>query len=330
MAIDIAMIGNPCSGAYGDLNLVMPSGTAPAIDGSHPVRCFEKWPGHTTYNQDTSSDCPQSLPLVNLPNNQQGYSIDPKNVNPPFWPLAYLWEDSQPATYIEIQVPVKSTSALNGSQPLEGYVQLADGYDNPTLQPSLGMIVDPAAVQSTQQIGILYSNPPISSQSVQTNSSVNVNFTSYVENYSNPGSAVAQLAKADPAGDCTSPATFPASSPSFPNGYYTSNSTALHSPNTQITGTFTSLYGGGAYCFRIVATVSSGPQAGTYYGNWTVLRHDWVVSDRDEQRLSAAAGAPPDRHWLPVERFRLLELGVRNEHHHRLDDLRGRRVDVCR
>ena len=246
VAIDATGIGNACAGIYADINLTMPSGTAPAISAQFPVRCYLQFPGHNNYVQDTGSECPQSLPV-----GSHGYSLDPQGVNPPFWPLPQ-------GASVEIQVPVVSTQVLNGTSQLHGYVQLADGEFDPTLTPSLVVIVNPQNTPVAQQIGIVYQNPSISSQQQPTtNGPVNVSFTGFVQNNSNPGSAVAELGKADSAGDCSNPVSI-----------FTSNSATLHSPNTSITGTFTSLYPGGAYCWRIKATVTSGPQAGEYDGNW--------------------------------------------------------------
>ncbi len=248
VAIDATGIGNTCPGIYADINLIMPSGTAPAISSQFPVRCYLQFPGHNNYVQDTGSECPQSLPV-----GLHGYSLDPHGVNPPFWPLPQ-------GASVEIQVPVISTQPLNGTSQLHGYVQLADGESDPTLAPSLVVIVNPQSTPVAQQIGILYSNPAITSQTTNGNGTVNANFTSYIENYGNPGTAHAELAKADTAGDCTTPGLF--------NPTIVSNNANLQNPQTQITGTWTTLYPGGAYCFRLVATVSSGPSAGTYYGNW--------------------------------------------------------------
>jgi hypothetical protein len=254
IGVDLAGIGDPCAGGeYASVNLIMPPGTAPAISASHPVKCYmnlgKGW-GNVAQN------CPQSLPI-----GPYGYQVNPINSNPPFWPLA-------PGVLAEIQIPVVSTQPLIGtsSQLLQGYIQLADGQDNPTLTPQLSMIVNPAGAQNTSggngtggsQVGILYPNPSVTSNVQQANKSVTVGILGYVKNNSNPGHVVAQDAVADAAGDCSNP----------PSILYTTPQVSLQNPQTQISGSLTGLYPDVAYCWRIVATVTSGPQAGTYYGNW--------------------------------------------------------------
>jgi hypothetical protein len=48
----------------------------------------------------------------------------------------------------------------------------------------------------------------------------------------------------------------------------TTGSANLQDPQTQIMGAFTGLYADVAYCWRLHATVTTGPEAGDYYGNW--------------------------------------------------------------
>ena len=251
VALDIAGIGDTCSGAYGSFELSMPSGTAPAISAANPVRCYLKPRTSNTYT-NVAGNCPQSLQV-----GPHGYYLNPTNTNPPFWPVVQ-------GDAVEVQVPVVSSAPLNGTDQFHAFVQLADGETDPFMAPSLLAIVNPSGSQNVsgtnKQIGIVYANPTITGQTTNGNSTVNANFLGYVENNSNPGTAYAELAKADAAGDCTSPVLF--------NPTIKSNVASLQNPQTQITGTWTTLYPGGAYCFRIVATVSSGPQAGTYYGNW--------------------------------------------------------------
>jgi hypothetical protein len=249
VAIDVTGIGNTCAGIYADVNIGLPTGTQLAVSGANPVRCYLGFPGASHFTQDTA-DCPQQLGVGTTPG---FYSLDPLHANPPFWPLP------QGGT-VEIQVPV--TSSVAGAEQFEGYVQLADGEYDPTLTPGLVAVVDPATANTSgptgNQIGIYYQTPSISGQTQPTtNGPVNVTFTGWVQNNGNDGNVVAQLAKADAAGDCSNPTQI-----------YASNEALLQHPNTEITGNFTSLYPGGAYCWRFVATVPSGVAAGTYTGNW--------------------------------------------------------------
>jgi hypothetical protein len=262
IGVDLAGIGDPCAGgSYASVNLVMPPGTAPAIDASHPVKCFmnlgKGW-GNVAQN------CPQSLPI-----GPYGYEVNPINSNPPFWPLA-------PGVFAEIQIPVVSTQPLIGtsSQRLQGYIQLADGQDNPTLTPQLSMIVNPANAATSNagngtggsQIGVSYANPSITSNVQQANTSTTVGILGYVRNNSNPGYAYAQVGYADSAGDCTNPIAPHLTGTA--SGFIETNQASLQNPQTQISGNLTGLYADVAYCWRLVGVVTSGPQAGTYYGNW--------------------------------------------------------------
>jgi hypothetical protein len=134
VAIDVTGIGNTCAGIYADINLTIPSGTAPAVSAQNPVKCYLQFPRSNSFVRDTGAECPQNLPV-----GAHGYSLDPVGVSPPFWPLPQ-------GAAVELQVPVVSTQPLNGTSQLHGFVQLADGESNPTLAPSLVTIVNPAAV----------------------------------------------------------------------------------------------------------------------------------------------------------------------------------------
>lgn len=245
VAIDLTAIGNTCAGIYADVELALPSGTVPAVSASDPVRCLLEFPGSSSFVRDTSSDCPQALPA-----GPYGYGLNPVGVNPPFWPLP------QGGT-VEVQVPVVSDWPLHGADRLQGVVQLADGEYDPVLTPTLAMIVDPNGTAPAQRIGVAYPDPSITGNAQQPNTSTTVGIEGFVWNYSNPGSAVAQVAYADAAGDCTSPGAT----------VYTTAPASLQNPQTEIIGNINGLYADVAYCWRIVATVS-GAQAGTYEGNW--------------------------------------------------------------
>ena len=199
VALDIAGIGDTCSGAYGSFELSMPSGTAPAISAANPVRCYLKPRSSNTYT-NVAGNCPQSLQV-----GPHGYYLNPTNTNPPFWPVVQ-------GDAVEVQVPVVSSAPLNGTDQFHAFVQLADGETDPFMAPSLLAIVNPSGSQNVsgtnKQIGIVYANPTITGQTTNGNSTVNANFLGYVENNSNPGTAYAELAKADAAGDCTSPVLF--------------------------------------------------------------------------------------------------------------------------
>ncbi len=124
-------LGNSCSGQYADIQLGLPAGTAPAISGTYPVKCFLIHPPDSTHAnsysvQDTGSACPQTTS-----NGTHGYVFDPPNgsISPPFWPLPQ-------GGGVELQIPVMSTKAVDSATALSGYVTLADGNGDPTLTPT--------------------------------------------------------------------------------------------------------------------------------------------------------------------------------------------------
>lgn len=279
VAIDLDPLADDAAGIYADVNLVMPPGTAPAVTAQTPVVCYLKFPGTTTYTRDAGSDCPQSLPQVRVgPSATLAYSLDPQNVNPPFWPLPWVFSKSPSDGDVEILVPVVSSQPLNGSQPLQGYVQIADGQDDPTLVPQLAVIVNPAGSQSSgtggasQQLGVLYPSPSITSntQPGGAGTGVIVGIKGFVQNNSVTGpsdNAIAQLGYADAQGDCSNP-RFILPQGNSPTTFYSTSPALLQNPQTQITGSFTGLFPNVAYCWRIDATVTNGPQPGEIDGNW--------------------------------------------------------------
>jgi hypothetical protein len=250
VAIDVTGIGNTCAGIYADVNLIMPNGTTPAVSASHPVYCYLGFPGASSYTRDTQ-DCPQ-----NLSAGLYGYSLDPVNANPPFWPLP------QGGT-VEIQVPVVSSGA--GDLGFEGYVQLADGDLDPTLAPTMQVIVDQASQQqqTAPTISITYQTPSsLTSNTFESGGSypgtTTVTMVGYVWNQNETGNAAIDLAYADSAGNCNDPKSF------ILTAY---NIGTLASPDSIANITIQDLFPDVAYCWRLDSTITSGAP-GTYHGNW--------------------------------------------------------------
>jgi hypothetical protein len=139
----IAGLGNACSGMRAYIDLGLPANTTLAIDYSNPVYCF--------YNGqpiDPPSECPQVLP--------------PSSYNPGFYDIpspdsahAYTWPIPQ-GTFLEIQVPVRSSSPLTNSA-MVGRVWMLDGNDSPWLQPTQGVYV------FSNQPSVLYPSPSTTS-----------------------------------------------------------------------------------------------------------------------------------------------------------------------
>jgi len=118
-------LGNACSGMYAYIDIGLPAKTALAITPTDKVYCF--------FNgvRDDSS-CPQSLPasswntgmyMVPSPDPTWGY----------IWPIPQGWN-------MEIQIPVRSTTPLSGSN-FQAKVHMLDGNDSPWLNPKVGVYV---------------------------------------------------------------------------------------------------------------------------------------------------------------------------------------------
>ena len=231
-------IGNTCAGIYAYPQLILPAGVSLAISGAHPVQCFLKFPNSNSFTQDTSSDCPQSLSA-----GAQGYNLTFIGGNG-FWPLP-------PGGTIEMHVPVKSTVA--GALTIGSYIQTADGEGNGVMAPSLVAIVDPAATPPAQQIGIEYGDPSISNQ-VQAAAAHRPGQRQPARFRRQPQQRGQRDRAAWPAADRPGDELHGArisdrhlrvSSRSAASRHWSSN------VNTQISGTFTTLYPAYNYCWRI-------------------------------------------------------------------------------
>ena len=272
VAINVTGIGDPCPGMYADVELGLPSGTSLAIDATHPVECFLEFPGASSFQRDTQ-DCPSSL---GAGIDAGYYSLDPIT-NPYFWPL--------PAGgTVEVNVPVKSSTA--GVSQISGAVQIIDGGADPIMTPYIDAIVD-ATTQApssgngnvNSEVSISYPDPSITLQSQPTtNGPVALDATGYVWNNSASGSVYAEITlpstpHGTAAANCNSPYNLNGTASSATYYYpFKTPTVSLKSPDTEVYGdpdTFTGLYPGTPYCWRLVATVTSpSAAAGTYYGSW--------------------------------------------------------------
>ena len=116
-------LGNSCSGERVWPEITLPSNTSLAIDGTHPVYCLAN-------SVSDPSECPQSFSAgiygtyaIPSPDSAHGYT----------WPLPQ-------GSNWEFQIPVRSTTALSGSN-LTGYVHVLDGNTSPWLMPQEGVYV---------------------------------------------------------------------------------------------------------------------------------------------------------------------------------------------
>jgi len=123
----VAGLGNSCAGMRAYLDIGLPANTSLAIDGTNHVYCF-----FDNVQITPASDCPQSLPA--------------SSYNPGFYDIpstdsahAYLWPIPQ-GHFLEIQIPVRTTTALTNSA-LLARVWMLDGNSSPWLQPQQGVYV---------------------------------------------------------------------------------------------------------------------------------------------------------------------------------------------
>ena len=122
----IAGMGNSCSGQRAYIDLQLPSGTVPAIDGTNKVNCY--------YDNGAlpANECPQALPSSSY--NPGAYWIpSTDNAHANLWPIPQ-------GHILEIQVPVKSSAALTNAA-LQANVWALDGNSSPWLHPQQGVYV---------------------------------------------------------------------------------------------------------------------------------------------------------------------------------------------
>jgi uncharacterized repeat protein (TIGR02543 family) len=123
----MANVGNVCSGYYAaHMELILPAGTALAIDAANPIRCyanrFSDPPG-------AANNCPTSLSVGSY-----GYNLD-STAGP--WALPMGW-------MIQVWVPIYSTKKMSGiatNDYLQAYTKAIDGSGNPTDVVKQGLFV---------------------------------------------------------------------------------------------------------------------------------------------------------------------------------------------
>ncbi len=122
----VAGMGNACSGQRAYIDLQLPANSTLAINATDKVRCY--YDGGAL----PANECPQSLPASSY--NPGAYwipSSDTAHLN--LWPIPQ-------GHILEIQVPIKSTTALTNS-PLQANVWMFDGNSSPWLRPQQGVYV---------------------------------------------------------------------------------------------------------------------------------------------------------------------------------------------
>lgn len=124
--IVLAGLGNSCAGQRAWIEFALPSGTSLAISQANKIHCY--FDG-------------AAIPAGECPNSVQGSSFHPGAFAYPSVDSAnaYTWPVPQ-GRFIEIQVPVTSSSALTNVQ-LTGYILPLDGNGSSWLTPSQGVYV---------------------------------------------------------------------------------------------------------------------------------------------------------------------------------------------
>ncbi len=122
----VAGMGNACSGQRAVVDLSLPANTTLAIDATNKVYCY------FDSTALAANECPQSFQSSSY--NPGAYwipSVDAAH--------AYTWPIPQ-GHFLEIQVPVKSSTALTNST-LQAHVWALDGNSSPWLHPQEGVYV---------------------------------------------------------------------------------------------------------------------------------------------------------------------------------------------
>ena len=117
-------LGNSCAGMYAYIDIGLPANTALAINSTDKVYCF--YDGGLI----PDAECPQSLPASSY--NTGMYKVPSINPNQT-WPIPQ-------GHNLEIQIPVRSTTPLSGSN-LQAAVWMLDGNSSPWLNPTKGVFV---------------------------------------------------------------------------------------------------------------------------------------------------------------------------------------------
>jgi len=209
--IVVAGLGNSCSGQRAWLEFGLPISTSLAISLATPVRCY--FDGGAI----PPAECPQSLPSSSYhPGAYAVPSVDSAH--------AYTWPVPQ-GHFIEIQIPVVSSTTLSGVQ-LAGYVWALDGNSSPWLAPTQGVYVfssTPSVLYpsaSTERIG-----SPVSGYKS----------TTWVYNHGLAGSVYFDLGKTAAYGEFTDgPAVIPPAGEPLSNAYTVWSDWTPHTllPNT--------------------------------------------------------------------------------------------------
>ncbi len=172
LAVTVFGIGDACSGQAADIDLTLPQDTSLNISSATPVTCFPLVSsGNTVVDgpSDTSGACPQD------PTSLGGgkYSFDmaanagfDKTSFYPFWGIPR-------GAGVELHIPVVSSAAFTGTAAAQ--VTMLDGNSNPTLTPSVSVIVGAAGTSPTPGTAFAV-NSPVASGITNTSATLAAQF----------------------------------------------------------------------------------------------------------------------------------------------------------
>ena len=185
LAVWVYGIGDSCAGQVADIDMTLPANTTPSISFATPVVCHPLGPnaaGTQIVNgpADTSGACPQS------PSSLGGntYSFDMARNSGfdatsfyPFWAI--------PQGYgVEIDIPVTSSVAVTGQA--TAVVHMADGNSNPTLDPTVNVIVGAAGSQPSPTGDAESVIDPTVTNLTSTTATIAATFVYNYSNYGDP------------------------------------------------------------------------------------------------------------------------------------------------
>lgn len=165
LAETVVAVGDTCSGQAAEISFTLPPDTSLSISPATPVSCYPLEltnSGLSGGAADTSGACPQS------PTAQDGDTyyfdmaantgFDGGTGFCPFWGIPE-------GAGVEINIPVVSSTALDTTATANA--ALADGNDNPTLSPTVQVIVGPAPTTGSTTT----THTPTSTTTTQTSTS---------------------------------------------------------------------------------------------------------------------------------------------------------------
>ncbi|MEQ1702772.1 MAG: hypothetical protein ABMA25_21900, partial [Ilumatobacteraceae bacterium] len=156
----VAGLGAPCGGQRASVELALPPGVTLNVTNSTPIQCYMG--GQVVAAQF----CPQTMPTSPFRNGALWYpSTDSAH--------AYTWPVPQGGTW-SFRFPVRS-STVQTSTMLQAFVGVADGWDNPVLNPRQGLYV-----YNGSNTSVLYPTPSTEFTSVPNSGNFTTKSSAYI------------------------------------------------------------------------------------------------------------------------------------------------------